>query len=198
MLIPLLKHLHAPRHVRSWLLLFGALFAFVQLLQHTPLWPEQRIFAGYYTSSFEVSSFVPCGSLRLPGYGQGYWLSIEADRQFYERYSVLSPRTEDFAGAGAIVYVHFIGHLVAPSPGQQGYGHLGMYSREVMASQLLSMAPGQPNRIATLLLAAGIALCCGILLPLDGQAGFKRRAMLVVGLWLELLWLGTLLSVGCI
>jgi hypothetical protein len=198
MLIPPLKRFRMPRHMHSWLLLFGALLVSVQLLQHTPLWPEQRLFAGYYTGSFEVSSFVPCGSLRLPGYGQGYWLSPNSASEFYERYSVLLPRTEDFAGPGAIVYVQFVGHFAAFSPDMQGYGHLNMYSREVMVSQLLSMAPGQPNRIATLLLAAGIALCCGILLPLDGQAGFKRRAMLVVGLWLELLWLLALLSVSCI
>ncbi|MFL5806714.1 MAG: hypothetical protein ACJ8CR_33920 [Roseiflexaceae bacterium] len=189
-----------PRHVYSWLLLFGGLLMFVQLLQNTRLWPLERVFAGYYLASFEISSFVACGSFAIPGYGQGSWLSAGPESQFYERYHALGSLKPDWSTPGPIVYVRFIGHLAPPQQG--GYGHLGGYPREVVVSQLLSMAPDQAAiRIATLLLAAGIALCGGIMLPLiDVQGGrsIRRRSLLCAGLWLELLWFFMLFSIGCV
>lgn len=189
-----------PRHVSSWLLLFGGLLAFVQFLQHTPLWPAERIFAGYYLASFETSSFVACGSFVIPGYGQGSWLSVEPKSQFYEHYHPLRSLRPDWADPGPIVYTRFIGHFGPPQQG--GYGHLGQYPREVVVSRLLTMTPGHiPVRIATLFLAAGVALCGSIMLPLTGTQGrssIRQRGLLCAGLWLELLWFSTLFSIGCV
>ena len=35
-------------------------------------------FQGYYSHSFEMSSFVPCGSYAIPSHSVGYWLGWES------------------------------------------------------------------------------------------------------------------------
>jgi hypothetical protein len=101
---------------------------------------------------------------------------------------------------GIYSIIYFIGHFAPPQQG--GYGHMSQYPREVVVSRLLNMAPGQaPVRIATLFLAAGIALCGSIMLPLtdiQGGRSIWRRSLLCVGLCLELLWFFTLFSIGCV
>jgi hypothetical protein len=200
MQLQLPTRLPLPRRTHTWLLLFGGLLVFVQLLQHTRLWPAERIFAGYYMAWFEISSFVECGSFAMPGHGQGAWLSPGSEAQFYERYHALGSLTPDWSTPGPIVYVRFIGHFAPPQPG--GYGHLRQYPREVVVGQLLNMAIGQALvRVATLLLAAGIALCGGIMLPLadaQGRCSIRRRGLLCAGLWLELLWFFILFGIGCV
>jgi hypothetical protein len=91
-------------------------------------------FEGYYTSGFEVSSFVPCGSQEQAGYGNGYWLN--GPPGFYESYNqIVSESGHDPATGYLPVYVEFEGQL---SP-EGNFGHLGAYSREITVTNLILM-----------------------------------------------------------
>ncbi len=87
-------------------------------------------FQGYYLQEFEVSSFVPCGSWRDPGYGVGYWLDWRKGQ--YQRYE------EEVSNAGADrkVYLRFKGHLSSVG----SYGHLGKYSRQVTVGEVIEIS----------------------------------------------------------
>lgn len=94
---------------------------------HPETGPE---FQGQYLQSFEVSSFVPCGSTEKPGYGVGYWLNWD-DSKSYDRYRAEISKQVD----NAVVYLKFTG-TISP-PGQ--YGHLGVYTREVTVEKVLEV-----------------------------------------------------------
>jgi hypothetical protein len=81
-------------------------------------------FEGYYLSSFEVSSFVPCGSDRRPGYGAGVWLTWAE--------SVTAPGL-----TAAPVFVRVEGTLHTGD--RAGYGHLAAYSGELTVSRVLTI-----------------------------------------------------------
>jgi hypothetical protein len=101
--------------------------------------PASTEFEGFYTSSFEVSSFVKCGMNSQSGYGQGYWLvsTTEFQEKFRRTLSGAAgtygpkdnPRVFD------TVYVRFTGTL---SP-KGNYGHLGAYSNEVTVIKVIEM-----------------------------------------------------------
>jgi hypothetical protein len=95
-------------------------------------------FRGYYTSGFEVSSFVPCDDAGTggPGYGEGWWLSSQPESGFYERYNQLSGDVNPPPGGYVTVFTVFRGTLSGPG----SYGHLGAYAREVTVEEVLEMS----------------------------------------------------------
>ena len=109
--------------------------------------PEEE-FRGFFEFSFEVSSFVPCGSSEPTGYGQGYWIDYDWQSEFFTRYSKLAsiPNAEPAQGGapGQVVYVEFIGMQVNPEYGtlMQGgeYGHMGQYEGEIIVIELIEMS----------------------------------------------------------
>jgi hypothetical protein len=108
---------------------------------------EHTIFVGYYRTSFEISSFVPCAMGDLPGYAKGYWLTADPQVEFYDHYRTTIAASSGSAIAGsddarAIVFVRFIGQLSPPAdPNGAGYGHLGSYTHEITVTQILEMTP---------------------------------------------------------
>src|SRR5437879_2451470 len=54
--------------------------------------PSIVTLSGYFVVAEETSSFLPCGSRGLPGYGVGYWVSWDALRSAAYRRSTLGPR----------------------------------------------------------------------------------------------------------
>ncbi len=92
-------------------------------------------FEGFFTSGFEVSSFVPCGMSGDAGYGEGYWLT--GIPEVYQQYQALAAESGHNPGTGYLtVYIRFEGER---SP-EGYYGHLGAYSHEVQATKLLEMS----------------------------------------------------------
>ena len=110
--------------------------------------PEDE-FRGFFEFSFEISSFVPCGSSEPTGYGQGYWIDYDWQAEFFTRYSELAsiPNVDPAQGSapGQVVYVEFIGTQVNPEYGAlaQGgeYGHMGQYKGEIIVIELIEMSP---------------------------------------------------------
>jgi len=103
-------------------------------------------FEGLYTSSFEVSSFVPCSLNEAPGYGSGYWLASTPDSGFFDQYGAIPPGgVKDYkplGSPGVVVYVRFIGDLSPASLSSfEGYGHLSLYTRQITVTELLEMTP---------------------------------------------------------
>lgn len=109
-------------------------------------------FSGYYTASFEVSSFVPCSENDLPGYGRGYWIDWGRSSNFYEKYSTLIVKNET-EEANVIVFAHFIGKLSNPlyEPYSNGEhrGHMGLYKQEVVVTELIEMKAIEGNECIT-------------------------------------------------
>jgi hypothetical protein len=107
---------------------------------------KASIFKGHYSVSFEVSSFVPCGMDRKPGYGAGYWLEADPDSRFFEQYkatisAVISDTNSLSHNQGTEVYVHFVGELSPPaSTLSGGYGHLSQYPYLIRVTEVLSMS----------------------------------------------------------
>ena len=95
-------------------------------------------FTGHFTSSFEVSSFVPCApETPVPGYfSNAYWVSSTPESGFYDRYIDVTGTPRAQQPAGKTVYVHIIGDL---SP-EGEHGHLGGYSHEITVTQVLEMS----------------------------------------------------------
>jgi hypothetical protein len=79
--------------------------------------PQTQVgtFRGYYTKSFEVSTFAPCGIRQL------WWVTGRVD-------SLISALTSAEGFVGGTIYTEFTGELSRPGR----YGHLGAYSREVV------------------------------------------------------------------
>jgi hypothetical protein len=91
---------------------------------------------GYYRSSFEISSFVPCGCDLEPEHGAGYWLTPTAGSGLSETYSPLRDTSDPF-NPGLTVYVRFEG-----SYSKRGtFGHMGAYPREVTVDRLIELKP---------------------------------------------------------
>lgn len=93
--------------------------------------PTSGEFSGYYSSGFEVSSFVSCDNPN-----EQWWLGADPATRFYDRYNALTGGPPP--GNYAAVYVRFRGNLTAPGL----YGHLGAYTREVYVTELLEMSVG--------------------------------------------------------
>jgi len=109
-------------------------------------WSASRgsTFEGLYTSSFEVSSFVPCKLHQAPGYGQGYWLAAIPDSGFFEHYDAITPRNgmdyKPLDSPGVVVFVRFVGDLSPASASPfEGYGHLSAYTRQITVTEVLEM-----------------------------------------------------------
>ena len=91
---------------------------------------------GYYRSSFEISSFVPCGCDLEPDHGAGYLLSEAPGSGLHASYSPLVDTTDPFR-PGPTVYIRFEG-----SVSERGsYGHMGAYPRQVTVNRLIEIAP---------------------------------------------------------
>ncbi len=102
-----------------------------------------QTFDGLYDSTSETSSFVPCSMNEFPGPGKGYWLVPNYEfSQLYEK--AMSDMIGDIAGTYGpydefVIYVRFQGILSPPASVEAGlgYGHLGLYSREVTVTKAL-------------------------------------------------------------
>ena len=97
-------------------------------------------FRGHFVSSFEVSSFTPCGGAgpATPGYDGGYWVSSTPESGFYDQYSALTSKNGASQPAGVVVYAHFLGDLVGGDG--NGFGHLNGYAHEITVTQVLEMS----------------------------------------------------------
>lgn len=111
-------------------------------------------FQGYYTASFEVSSFVPCSDNDLPGYGKGYWIDIFRSSSFLEEYDSVTdeanPESNQNENSSKIVFVHFTGQRSNPAydlyvTGMRR-GHLGLYNQEIVVEELMEMKPFENNQ----------------------------------------------------
>ena len=91
---------------------------------------------GYHRSSFEISSFVPCGCELDPEHAAGYWLAEVAGAGLRDSYSPLVDSSDPFR-PGPTVYIRFEGSLSE----RGSYGHMGAYPREVTVNRLLEIAP---------------------------------------------------------
>ncbi len=91
---------------------------------------DQR-FEGMYTSSFETSSFVPCGSGSSGG--PRYWLVWSADSDFARAH-----KENNLGPQGGTVYVRVRGNLETGNP--NGYGHLGGYQGQLRVTALEEMS----------------------------------------------------------
>ncbi len=88
-------------------------------------------FEGYYVQRFEVSSFVPCGSLGTPGYAAGYWLDWGTTESYRKYESEVSSTT-----VTPVVYLRFTGH--ASSFGL--HGHARRYFRQVTVGKVIEVS----------------------------------------------------------
>lgn len=99
-----------------------------------------QLFAGFYASGPEMSSFVTCAMGELPGPGKGYWLvPNEEFSQLVENPTGIT--MGDIAGTYGpydvfAIYVRFEGILTAESG--KGYGHLGLYEGEIRVTRALA------------------------------------------------------------
>jgi hypothetical protein len=102
-----------------------------------------QTFEGDYYESPEISSFVPCGMNETPGPGKGYWLVPNDEfSQLYK--SAMGNMVRDAAGTYGpydklAIYVRFEGVLSPPAGTEsgEGYGHSGLYAREVKVTKAL-------------------------------------------------------------
>lgn len=144
-----MKHkISRKSHSRKLILL--SVFAFMlSILLGSCTSPQDSIFEGLFSTSFEVSIFYPCG-VSTPnsvedGFGDfdtGYWLTSTRDSGFNEQlksYEYLLAPTGELN-----MYVKFIG-TTSPE-NQNGYGHLGMYSKQITVKELLDMKPWVDNQ----------------------------------------------------
>jgi hypothetical protein len=85
--------------------------------------PAGERITGHYSQGFEVDAFRPCRS------EESWW--VTEGEELRSRYRALSPQPYQQ------VYVELRGH--AGPPGR--YGHLGAYSRELVAGEVMVMRP---------------------------------------------------------
>jgi hypothetical protein len=95
-------------------------------------WPSSGIYSGYYTYGFEVSRFVPKGTK------EKWWLSgkVPCQPQYTKETVARAPRVTP------MLYIEVRGTL---SP-EGHHGHLGAYSRELIAQEVLVcrwLSPGE-------------------------------------------------------
>jgi hypothetical protein len=112
---------------------------FLTTLACQAILPDSRVnsgeFEGFYTSGFEVASFIPGEMIGDPNQGVGYW--VNGTPELYEQYTALvQSRGSDPISGYIPVYVRFKGELSPPG----NYGHLGAYEREVTVTELLEMS----------------------------------------------------------
>lgn len=93
-----------------------------------PFWNSDDVFEGMYTSAFETSSFVPCGSSE-----PRYWLVWAADSEFATAF-----REHNLGAQGGTVYVRLKGKLETRT--RDGYGHLGQYKGQLTVTKLEEMS----------------------------------------------------------
>lgn len=104
---------------------------------------EGIIVEGRYSTSFEVSVFMPCRTNNQKELWESankntvYWLTSTPTSHFSEQlksyYSLMEPTGE------LNMYVKFIGDI-SPTK-KNGYGHLGMYSNQVTVTEVVEMEP---------------------------------------------------------
>src|SRR5687767_2500106 len=113
-------------------ILIAVLVALVAILAvASVLWRAGRLpfvkpgdsFEGMYTSSFETSSFVPCGSNE-----PRYWLVWAAKSDFASAF-----RAHNLGAQGGTVYVRLKGKLETKDEG--GFGHLGQYKGQITVTK---------------------------------------------------------------
>lgn len=106
---------------------------------------SDNVFTGYYGTSFETSSFVPCPENgepdQLPGYGVGYLLTATSDSRWQEKNDQIRPslHMSQSRVEQVLVFIRAEGEL--REGGEQGYGHLGQYSGELLVTKVLELAP---------------------------------------------------------
>lgn len=100
-------------------------------------------FEGMYVTGFERSVFYP--GQRCPSDGAGYWLAWSPESRFEQALAGAGASTDGGAdatggeGSERTYRVRFTGALSA----EGRYGHLGMYSREVVVTAVLDVQPAE-------------------------------------------------------
>ena len=108
--------------MRRWSIPFMPLVLLAACVSDTTGLAEEQ-FAGYYSQGFEVDAFRPCGS------EERWW--VTEGTELRSRYAALAPKQYEE------VYVEIRGHA-----GPSGrYGHLGAYSRELAAGEVIAIGP---------------------------------------------------------
>ena len=110
--------------------------------------PQESVFEGQYSTSFETSIFYPCDLRSHTKYqeeadyiGHGTWLISDPNSGFNEKLKTFETLREP---TGALkVYVKFAG--VQFPTREKGYGHLNMYSDQVSISEILEVKPWNEN-----------------------------------------------------
>jgi len=106
--------------------------------------PQDSVFEGLFSTSFEVSVFYPCGMSTHKEYVEGvgykdlgYWLTSTPDSGFNEQLKTFHSLREP---TGQLrMYVKFVG-TISPTK-QNGYGHLNMYSNQITVTEVFDMKP---------------------------------------------------------
>jgi len=110
-----------------------ALAAFFYLPQGVIAGPTTGEFSGYYTSGFEVASFVPCPASALDAADGAWWLGSIPESNFYDKYlDVIGPDAAEYV----TVFVVWRGTVSPPG----SYGHLGAYTREATVEEVIEMS----------------------------------------------------------
>lgn len=104
---------------------------------------EGIVVEGRYSTSFEVSVFMPCRTdnqkelWESANKNTDYWLTSTPASDFSEQLKSYYPFMEP---TGELhMYVKFVGDI-SPTK-KNGYGHLGMYSNQVTVTEVLEMEP---------------------------------------------------------
>ena len=117
---------------------YGSIAAMLLLFGTIPA-PRDTIVTGDYTTSFETSSFVPCGE------DEQWWVegpALEAVDTFLRSTRSLPTRAETDPLLDGTVFLRWSGSLSAL--GQ--YGHMGRYDRLFKAELLLEIhLPGESD-----------------------------------------------------
>ncbi len=117
------------------------------LVKVPPAYLPRSEYRGYFTESFEVSSFVLCSDGILPGYGKGYWLEASPisgfEEMFSEKITAMASSKNSSNASNLIVYVRFIGQISNPAyePYSLGesHGHMGLYKQSILVLKTLDM-----------------------------------------------------------
>jgi hypothetical protein len=110
------------------LVVLGAVAFVLWRMGRLPFGKSAGSFEGMYTSAFETSSFVPCGSR-----DSRYWIVWRADSDFAAAFD-----EHNLGLQGGELYVRLQGKLETGNP--NGYGHLGQYNGQLTVTKLEEMS----------------------------------------------------------
>jgi hypothetical protein len=186
----------------------GAILGLFQVLASFDLIPLQSgFFYGLYYGYFEHSNFSPCrvtGSARQEDI---LWLNPEKDSNRYRRSEFFDTYRDKFGGDELpdghppVVYVIFWGNK------EDGTGHNGLYSAEVVVGELFLMKHPTPHisLLLPLILVLVAVICTMVSMKylathiriIDSGRAMISNVLLPLGTLVEFIWLFNLLFIRC-